>query len=117
MTSGATGSRFSTRSRNSPKLKTLYNPGLAAVVLGHIPLGIWYLLEVETSARDWAFALLYVALIVVGFALRSTANSLMPHRCAKRVACRVCVPTSPSAKRQERERRERRVSNVHRLTR
>lgn len=28
------------------KLKTLYNPGLVAVVLGHVPLGILYLMEV-----------------------------------------------------------------------
>ena len=28
------------------KLKSFYNPGLAAGVLGHIPLGIWYLGEI-----------------------------------------------------------------------
>lgn len=39
--------------------------GLAAVVLGHIPLGIWYLREVQTSGRDWVFAILYVALFIV----------------------------------------------------
>ena len=69
---------------NNRKLKTLYNPGLAAVVLGHIPLGIWYLREVETSARDWAFALLYVALVIVvgmlkvGYGLLANENSPYP---------------------------------------
>ena len=28
------------------KLKSLYSPGLVAVVLGHVPLGIWYLVKV-----------------------------------------------------------------------
>jgi hypothetical protein len=49
------------------KLKWFYNPGLAAVVLGHIPLGIWYLAEIHARGIidrwDWAFAVVYM----VGF--------------------------------------------------
>ena len=69
---------------NNRKLKTLYNPGLAAVVLGHIPLGIWYLREVQTSGREWAFAMVYVALFVVvgmlkvGYGLLADENSAYP---------------------------------------
>jgi hypothetical protein len=49
------------------KLRWLYNPGLAAVVLGHIPLGIWYLSEVRISGWDWAFAVIYmIGFMVVG---------------------------------------------------
>jgi hypothetical protein len=54
---------------NNRKLKSLYNPGLAAVVLGHVPLGVWYVREVHTrnmiSIWDWAFAILYMALFIV----------------------------------------------------
>jgi hypothetical protein len=46
-----------------------------AVGLGHIPLGIWYLREVETSARDWAFALFYVALFIAVGMLRVDVQS------------------------------------------
>jgi hypothetical protein len=69
---------------NNRKLKTLYNPGLAAVVLGHVPLGIWYLREVQTSGRDWAFAIPYLALFMVvgilkvGYGLLGDENSAYP---------------------------------------
>jgi hypothetical protein len=69
---------------NNRKLRTLYNPGLAAVVLGHIPLGIWYLREVQTSGRDWMFAVFYVALFMVvgmlkvGYGLLADENSAYP---------------------------------------
>ena len=69
---------------NNLKLKTLYNPGLAAVVLGHIPLGIWYLREVQTSGRDWVFAILYFALFIVvgmlkiGYGVLADENSAYP---------------------------------------
>ena len=46
------------------KLKTLYNPGLVAVVLGHVPLGILYLMEVvgQGAAQWWdlLFGVLYL---------------------------------------------------------
>jgi hypothetical protein len=69
---------------NNRKLKTLYNPGLAAVVLGHIPLGIWYLREVQPSARDWVLAIPYLALFigvgmrVIGYGLLADQNSAYP---------------------------------------
>jgi hypothetical protein len=53
---------------NNRKLKTFYNPGLAAVVLGHVPIGIWYLVEVYTKNMitlwDWVFAAVYMALFM-----------------------------------------------------
>jgi len=46
------------------KLKTSYNPGLVAVILGHVPLGILYFMEVFSrgAARWWdlIFGLLYL---------------------------------------------------------
>ncbi len=53
------------------KLMSLYNPGLGAVVLGHIPIGIWYLFEMHSKSIltlwDWLFAALYLAgFVVVG---------------------------------------------------
>ena len=46
------------------KLKTWYNPGLVAVVLGHVPLGILYLMEVvgQGTAQWWdlLFGVLYL---------------------------------------------------------
>ena len=69
---------------NNRKLKTLYNPGLAAVVLGHVPLGIWYLREVHTSGRDWAVAILYMAVFIVvgmlkvGYGLLANQDSPYP---------------------------------------
>ncbi|ANY70334.1 permease [Paenibacillus sp. BIHB 4019] len=51
------------------KLGQFYNPGLAAVVLGHIPLALYYLYHIHSTgvvtARDWLFAILYLALFIV----------------------------------------------------
>jgi len=56
------------------RLKTIYNPGLAAVVLGHVPLGIWYLVEVNgqglVNGWDWLFGVLMLAAFVGGIMLR-----------------------------------------------
>jgi hypothetical protein len=45
------------------KLKSLYNRGLATAVLGHLPLGIWYLVEVYDQnlidGWDWAIGVAY----------------------------------------------------------
>ena len=70
------------------KLKSVYNPGLAAVVLGHIPLGIWYLAEVQSlgaiRAWDWVFAVLYIAAFLVivmqwlGYTVLADKNSPYP---------------------------------------
>ena len=53
---------------NNRRLKSLYNPGLAAVVIGHIPLGIWYLVEVYSKGMirlwDWLFAIAYMAFFI-----------------------------------------------------
>lgn len=53
---------------NNRKLKTLYNPGLAAVLFGHVPVGIWYLAEVYAKGMinlwDWIFAVVYIALFI-----------------------------------------------------
>jgi len=73
---------------NNRKLRSLYNPGLAAVVLGHIPLGIWYLVEVYNqqmiSAWDWLFALFYigffmgVVMLRIGYGVLSPRDSTHP---------------------------------------
>jgi hypothetical protein len=46
------------------KLRSLYNPGLAAVVLGHIPIGAYYLYYVHAqglaSVWDWVFGIAYM---------------------------------------------------------
>ena len=70
------------------KLKSLYNPGLAAVVLGHIPLGIWYLVEVYSKGMitlwDWGFAVAYmgcfmrIGFMLVGYRLLADRDSLYP---------------------------------------
>ena len=45
------------------KLKSFYNPGLATAVLGHLPLGVWYLVEVYDKnligGWDWLIGVAY----------------------------------------------------------
>ena len=70
------------------KLKSLYNPGLVAVVLGHVPVGIWYLVEVYSKSMitlwDWVFAVVYIAgfivvgMLTIGFRLLADKDSLYP---------------------------------------
>lgn len=70
------------------KLKTWYNPGLAAVMLGHVPLGIWYIVEANNQGllhwRDWIFAALCLAFFtgfimnVIGFKLLASKTSPYP---------------------------------------
>ena len=70
------------------KLRTLYNPGLVAVVLGHIPLGIWYLVEVYAKGMitfwDWGFAVTYMAgfmrigFMLVGYRMLADKDSIYP---------------------------------------
>ena len=67
------------------KLKTWYNQGLAAVLFGHVPLGIWYLAEVTGHGLvqwwDWIFALLYlgaftgIVMQLIGFRLLASKTS------------------------------------------
>ncbi|MGB6194358.1 MAG: SDR family NAD(P)-dependent oxidoreductase [Terracidiphilus sp.] len=73
---------------NNVKLKTFYNPGLCAVIFGHVPLGIWYLVEVYKHHLihwwDWTAALaacmLFAVVIMrlIGFGLLSRHNSTNP---------------------------------------
>ncbi|MFJ9381215.1 HXXEE domain-containing protein [Streptomyces sp. NPDC101455] len=69
------------------KLKSFYNPGQAAVLLGHVPLGIWYLIEVYgqnlISGWDWLFAVASIAFFIgvimlrIGYGIMVDKNS--PH--------------------------------------
>ena len=53
-------------------VRKLYNPGLLAVVLGHIPVGIWYIYHVCSNNLGkptdflfgWLYAVLFLVLIV-----------------------------------------------------
>ena len=51
------------------RLKAFYNPGLVAVMFGHLPLGIWYMVEVYQQGLiqwwDWAFGVVYMAFFMV----------------------------------------------------
>ena len=70
------------------KLQTFYNPGLAAVVLGHLPLGIWYLVEVYgqgvISRWDWLFGVLTlvafvgVVMLRLGYGLMADKKTRYP---------------------------------------
>lgn len=50
------------------KLKSIYNPGLAAVVFLHIPVGMYYIYYVVAnglvSSRDWVIAIIYMAIVL-----------------------------------------------------
>lgn len=69
-------------------LKTWYNPGLAAVLVGHVPLGILYFIEIFGSGAaqwwDWLFGVLYVGFFAgvimqrVAFGLLANPNSPYP---------------------------------------
>ena len=70
------------------KLKTIYNPGLAAVFFGHLPLTIWYLVEVYQRAMitgwDWLFAVIYLVFFMgiimmrIGYGVMSSQDSRHP---------------------------------------
>jgi len=53
---------------NNIRLKSLYNPGVIAVLLGHVPLGIWYIVVVYQQNLihwwDWVAAIAYNGLFV-----------------------------------------------------
>ena len=46
------------------KMKSLYNPGLAAVVLGHIPIGVYYIYSIHAhqlaGVWEWVGAAVYM---------------------------------------------------------
>jgi len=58
------------------KLRTFYNPGLGAVVLFHIPIGLAYIYYIQAhhlvSAWDWLFAIVYAFLIAFIFLNKMT---------------------------------------------
>jgi hypothetical protein len=66
------------------KLRTFYNPGLAAVVFAHVPLGIWYLIEAYNMGvvewTDWIFGILYllgflvIFMMIIGYRLMLTKS-------------------------------------------
>ena len=70
------------------KLKTWYNPGLVAVMLGHVPIGIWYLIEVVGQGMaqwwDWLLAIIYIGwfvgivMQVIGFRVLADPESPYP---------------------------------------
>lgn len=69
------------------KLKSWYNPGLAAVMLGHVPLGIWYIVEVVNQGLvhwwDWVFAVLciafFIGILIQVFGFRLLASETSPY--------------------------------------
>ncbi len=52
------------------KLKSLYNPGLGAVVFLHIPIGIYYIYYITSNGlvrgTDWVLAFIYLIPVTVG---------------------------------------------------
>ena len=58
------------------KLRSVYNPGLAAVALGHIPIGVYYLYYVHTqglvSVWDWVFGVAYMVAFQYVFLVKMT---------------------------------------------
>lgn len=58
------------------KLRSLYNPGLAAVVLGHIPIGGYYLNYVHAQGLagvwDWVFGVTYMLALQYIFLVKMT---------------------------------------------
>ncbi|HEY4226121.1 MAG TPA: HXXEE domain-containing protein [Pseudolysinimonas sp.] len=53
------------------RIRSVYNPGLATVIIGFIPLGIWYLIEAgpRIQGLDWVLAIVEAAvfMLVIGF--------------------------------------------------
>jgi hypothetical protein len=56
------------------KIKALYNPGLFAVLMGHVPIGVAYLYVIYSGHLvtwwDWVFALAYIA-VFIGFFMQT----------------------------------------------
>jgi hypothetical protein len=70
------------------KLRSLYNPGLAAVVLAHVPLCVWYLVSIYSEGTvplwNWALAVAYLAgfigivMKLIGYGFLASNNSPYP---------------------------------------
>lgn len=89
------------------KLKFFYNPGLAAVVFGHTPLAIWYVIVVYQQGLihwwDWIFGLLILGFFM-GFVMQVVGFRLIAPRAAN------THPYTPDEyNKWDRERRLRRV--------
>jgi hypothetical protein len=82
------------------KLRSLYNPGLAAVVLGHIPIGVYYLYYVHAqglvSVWDWVFGIAYMFAFQYFFLVKMTyvwlADPNSAYAFADEEMCRFNVP-------------------------
>ncbi len=63
------------------KMKTWYNPGMAAVVCGHVPLGIWYIVYgIQNglfAGMDWVYGIIYMVL-AAGIILGLITYKLLP---------------------------------------
>ena len=70
------------------KFKSIYNPGLAAVVLSHVPLAVWYLVEIYSNSKvtlsDWVLAVAYLGCFIggvmqlIGFKILAAKDSPYP---------------------------------------
>ena len=62
--------------RPNVKLRSVYNPGLAAVALGHVPIGVYYLYYIHThglvSGWDWVFSVAYMLTFMYVFLVKTT---------------------------------------------
>ena len=82
------------------KLGQLYNPGLAAVVLGHIPLAIYYIDYIHSNnlvtGWDWVLGVVYMFLVAFIIVNRMTyfwfADKNSPYRFAEEEMRRFNVP-------------------------
>lgn len=68
------------------RMKSIYNPGLGAVVFLHFPIGIYYIFYIcvnrLVTGTDWIFAVLYM-LLVVGVIVNGLTYRLMPNKSTK----------------------------------
>jgi len=70
------------------KLKSIYNPGLGAVVFLHFPVGIYYIYYIVSNGlvqgTDWILAILYLAfnavviINILGYKVLASRNSKYP---------------------------------------
>lgn len=67
------------------KLKSIYNPGLGAVVFLHFPIGIYYIIYVTRqnliNATDWLFAIIYLVFLMM--LLNVVTYKIMPNKNTK----------------------------------
>lgn len=70
------------------RMKSIYNPGLGAVVFLHFPIGIYYIYFIcangLVTGSDWIFAVIYM-LLVAGVIVNGLTYRLMPNKSTKHV--------------------------------